>query len=114
MCTYPFGLDPVWGLGKDNFLTFTNGIKMKLAVIFGVVHMSMGIILKGTNMIYHGKPLELFTEVIGGFFILFFRFGWMDAMIVMKWFRTPDISDCPEDWDPTQYGCPADFELCRG
>lgn len=97
LCTYPFGLDPVWGIGKDNFLTFTNGVKMKLAVIFGVVHMSMGIFLKGTNMVHQGKYLELFTEVIGGFFILFLLFGWMDVMIIMKWFGTPDITDCNPD-----------------
>lgn len=80
---------------------------MKLAVIFGVVHMSMGIVLKGTNMIYHRKYLELFTEVIAGFFILFLLFGWMDVMIIMKWFNTPDISETDPNFDPTAYGCMA-------
>ena len=47
--------------------------------------------MKGTNMIYHGKMLELFTEVIAGFLLLFFLFGWMDIMIFMKFFRTPNI-----------------------
>jgi len=93
-CTYPIGLDPGWGIAKANMLTFTNSIKMKLSVIFGVLHMSIGIGMKGTNMIYHRKMLELFTEVIAGFFLLFFLFGWMDVMIIMKFFKTPDIQDC--------------------
>lgn len=67
---------------------------MKLSVIFGVFHMSIGIVMKGTNMFYRGMWLELFTEVVGGFFILFFLFGWMDILIIAKWFRTPDIGDC--------------------
>ena len=95
-CTYPFGLDPAWSIAKTNMLTFTNSIKMKLSVIFGVFHMSLGIIMKGTNMLYHGKMLELFTEVVAGFLLLFFLFGWMDVLIILKWFKTPNIEDCSE------------------
>lgn len=90
-CTYPFGLDPVWSVA-ENELTIINNIKMKLSVIFGVFHMSIGIFMKGTNMVYQRKWLELFTEVVAGFFILFFLFGWMDILILSKWFKTPDIS----------------------
>lgn len=50
-CTYPWGFDPVWGLASNN-LTFANNIKMKLSVIFGVLHMSMGIYSKATNAIH--------------------------------------------------------------
>lgn len=85
-CTYPFGLDSVWGAGVGNELTMTNSVKMKLSVIYGVLHMSMGIFMKGTNMIYHGKWFEFFTEVVAGFLMLFLLFGWMDVMIIKKWF----------------------------
>lgn len=34
-CTYPFGIDPVWALGK-NELAAANSLKMKLSVILGV------------------------------------------------------------------------------
>lgn len=100
-CTYPIGLDPVWGF-SENELTLVNNIKMKLSVIFGVFHMSIGIIMKGTNMVFRKKWLEFFTEVVGGFLILFFLFGWMDVLIIAKWFRTPYIGDCGPDNVPTE------------
>lgn len=92
-CTYPMGMDPVWGQSEFE-LTFSNSIKMKLSVIFGVLHMSIGIIMKGTNMVYRRHWLELVTEVFAGFFMLFFLFGWMDILILTKWFQTPNVFDC--------------------
>ena len=50
-CVYPFGQDPVWSVA-NNKLTLVNSIKMKMSVIFGVLHMSFGIMCKGTNMIF--------------------------------------------------------------
>ena len=34
-CTYPFGIDPAWGIAK-NKLSIYNSLKMKTSVIFGV------------------------------------------------------------------------------
>ena len=66
---------------------------MKLSVIFGVFHMSMGIIIKGTNAIYFRKWAVLICEVFAGFIILFALFGWMDILIFLKWFYPLDIED---------------------
>jgi len=71
-----------------------NSIKMKMSVIFGVLHMSFGVFCKGTNMLYQGKYLEFLTEVVAGCVILWGLFGWMDALIITKFFKTYDIDDC--------------------
>jgi V-type H+-transporting ATPase subunit a len=41
-CIYPFGIDPVWYLSQQE-LQFMNSVKMKIAVIFGVCHMMLGL-----------------------------------------------------------------------
>jgi V-type H+-transporting ATPase subunit a len=46
-------MDPIWSL-SNNKLTFVNSVKMKMSVIFGVFHMSIGIIIKGLNTIKFG------------------------------------------------------------
>ena len=47
-CVYPFGVDPSW-YRSINEIAFINSLKMKVAVIYGVAHMTLGIFLKGTN-----------------------------------------------------------------
>ena len=42
-CVYPAGVDPVWYLSKQE-ITFSNSMKMKMAVIFGVAHMTLAIL----------------------------------------------------------------------
>jgi V-type H+-transporting ATPase subunit a len=54
---YPFGLDPAWGVSQ-NYLNYMNSLKMKLAVIIAVVHMTLGVIVKATNAIYFRKTLD--------------------------------------------------------
>ena len=83
-CVYPFGVDPAWYL-SGSLLTFTNNFKMKLAVIIGVIHMAIGVCVKGANTLFFGHYLELFTEVITGLIILLGLFGWMDFLIFSKW-----------------------------
>jgi len=64
---------------------------MKLSVIFGVLHMTMGIITKGTNCVYFRDWATLGTEVIAGLIILWGLFGWMNLLIIAKWFFPIDI-----------------------
>ena len=91
-CNYPAGYDHVWGL-TSNGLSYTNSIKMKLSVIFAILHMSIGILVKGSNSIYFRKWAVLIFEVIIGLIILLFLFGWMDALIFAKWFHPLYIDD---------------------
>ena len=50
-CVYTVGVDPVWPMSDQN-LSFTNNLKMKLAVILGVLQMSLGIIMKAFNNVH--------------------------------------------------------------
>ncbi len=50
-CVYPFGIDPVWSISQ-NKLQYTNSLKMKIAVIIAVVHMTVGIFLKAMNQLF--------------------------------------------------------------
>ena len=34
-CEYAFGIDPIW-FTSSNSINFTNSMKMKLAIIFGI------------------------------------------------------------------------------
>jgi V-type H+-transporting ATPase subunit a len=62
-CVYPVGLDPVWYMSK-NELQYSNSLKMKTSVIFGVAQMSMGICIKGLNSIYFGKGVDFIFEFL--------------------------------------------------
>lgn len=86
-CAYPFGFDPAW-FNTGNQLAFSNNVKMKLAVIIGVAHMTLGIITKGTNTIFFKDYMGFVFEVITGLIILLGLFGWMDVLIFSKWFTT--------------------------
>ena len=83
-CVYPFGVDPAWYLAK-NELTFFNSLKMKLAVILGVLQMSLGVCLKGLNSIYFRRWLDFIHEFIPQIVLLWVLFGYMDILIIVKW-----------------------------
>lgn len=83
-CVYPFGTDPAWFLSPQ-YLTFVNSIKMRSSVIIGVLHMSMGIIVKGFNACFKGQNIVFWFEVVAGLIILNGLFGWMDFLILSKW-----------------------------
>jgi vacuolar-type H+-ATPase subunit I/STV1 len=59
---------------------------MKMAVIIGVSHMMMGIVVKGLNVVYLKQWVIFGTEVVTGVLILGGLFGWMDFLIFSKWF----------------------------
>jgi len=72
---------------------------MKMSVIMGITHMTMGVCIKGLNTIYRSDYLGFFTEVVAGLVILLGLFGWMDALIIAKWFHRIDIFDATEKND---------------
>lgn len=68
-----------------NELTYLNSLKMKLAVILGVLQMAMGVILKGFNYHYSKKRVEFYFEFIPQILMLLALFGFMDLLIIVKW-----------------------------
>ena len=62
-CVYPFGLDYKWFMAANN-LTYTNSLKMKLAIILGVAQMSLGIFMKAVNALHFKKWYDLLFEFI--------------------------------------------------
>lgn len=62
-CVYPIGLDWIWA-SAENETTFINSFKMKFSVIVGVIHMLLGLTLKGLNAIEFNHKLDLFFEAI--------------------------------------------------
>jgi V-type H+-transporting ATPase subunit a len=85
-CVYPFGMDPTWFLDSNDILVVQNSMKMKISVIIAVMHMTMGIVVKGMNARYFKQPIVFWFEVITGIIILNGLFGWMDVLIFIKWF----------------------------
>jgi V-type H+-transporting ATPase subunit a len=55
-CIYPLGVDPVWGVAENN-LNYINSLKMKISVIIGVIHMTLGVIIKATNSLYFKRKV---------------------------------------------------------
>ena len=83
-CVYPVGVDPIWYISAQE-IQYLNSIKMKISVILGVFHMSLGIVQKGFNAYYRDDKLELWHEFVPQLTMLLCLFGYMDLMILIKW-----------------------------
>ena len=69
----------------ENEINFMNSFKMKLAIIIGVTHMTLGIILKGINAIYFGSVVDFLFEFIPQLLFMTCTFGYMCFCIIVKW-----------------------------
>jgi V-type H+-transporting ATPase subunit a len=58
---------------------------MKISVIIGVIHMTLGVFVKMTNTIHFRRWLDFFFEFIPQLGFLVLLFGYMDFLIVYKW-----------------------------
>lgn len=109
-CTYPFGLDPIWG-ASDNKLLIQNSYKMKLAVVLGVTQMLVGVIFKGLNCIYFRRFVDLIFEFLPQLLFLLSTFGYMVFLIFLKW--STDYS-ANTNLAPSILGIMLDFGLENG
>ena len=83
-CVYPIGLDPSW-IGTNNELTFSNSLKMKLSIIVGVLHMMLGIFIRGINNLNKKNMFAFYFEFIPQFLFMGLMFGYLITMIYYKW-----------------------------
>ncbi|KAK7601688.1 hypothetical protein V9T40_009129 [Parthenolecanium corni] len=83
---YPFGLDPVWQIAVNKII-FLNSFKMKLSIIFGVVHMIFGVLLSVVNHVHFRKTANIFFQFIPQFLFLVLLFFYLVALMFLKWVR---------------------------
>jgi len=92
---YPFGFDPVWH-ESSNQLMYFNSLKMKMAIVIAVVHMTFGLFLRVANdwhFAFHAPtPLKrsvawvkIWLEDIPMIVVLQCLFGYMTFLIFLKW-----------------------------
>lgn len=70
---------------SDNEMAFTNSLKMKIAVILGVVHMLFGLFLKLLNNLRQKQWVDLLTLTLPQLLFMGCTFLYMDFLIVYKW-----------------------------
>ena len=66
---------------------FINSFKMKLSVIVGVAHMTLGILMKGVNSLYFKNYLDFFFDFLPQLIFMEVTFGYMCIAIIMKWLK---------------------------
>lgn len=81
---YPIGLDPVWQLASNKII-FLNSYKMKLSIIFGVVHMIFGVICSTINYNFFHRRASIILEFLPQIIFLVLLFAYMVFMMFFKW-----------------------------
>jgi len=55
--------------------------------LIGVVHMTLGVLVKATNSLYYKRKVEFWFETIPQLIFLVLVFGYMDFLIMFKWLK---------------------------
>jgi V-type H+-transporting ATPase subunit a len=96
---YPIGLDPVWQLAVNKII-FLNSYKMKLSIIFGVVHMIFGVCMSTVNHNFFRRRISILLEFLPQIIFLVLLFAYMCFMMFYKW-----ILYSPKSEQPHSPGC---------
>ncbi len=81
---YYFGVDPIWQ-GATNKITFLNGYKMKISLIFGLIHMVFGVCLSAWNKALNRKYASIVLQFMPQLIFLLFIFCYLIFLIFFKW-----------------------------
>lgn len=73
---YVFGVDPMWQLASNKII-FLNSFKMKLSIIFGVIHMIFGVCISVVNMVHFRHKISILLEFVPQILFLCLLFGYM-------------------------------------
>ncbi|KAM0672707.1 subunit I of vacuolar-type H+-ATPase [Ordospora colligata] len=85
--TYPFGVDHMWHHSK-NEMVFLNSMKMKMSIIIGFFHMSLGVVISFMNAVYLKEPVEIYGVLVPQTIVFFSFAGYMVFLIIYKWLVT--------------------------
>lgn len=96
---YIFGMDPVWVL-SENKIIFLNSFKMKLSIIFGVIHMIFGVCMSVINIMYFKKYSSFFLEFLPQVLFLILLFLYLVVLMFVKWILY-DASSTDKAYSPT-------------
>ncbi|XP_062124631.1 V-type proton ATPase 116 kDa subunit a 1 isoform X2 [Drosophila sulfurigaster albostrigata] len=92
---YPFGMDPIWQVATSNKIVFQNAYKMKISIIFGVLHMIFGVVMSWHNHTYFRNRLSLIYEFIPQLVFLLLLFFYMVLLMFIKWNRFAATNPMP-------------------
>ncbi|KAJ1515192.1 H(+)-transporting V0 sector ATPase subunit a [Coelomomyces lativittatus] len=81
---YPIGLDWAWQFA-ENRLVFTNSMKMKMSIVFGVIHMTFATMLSLFNHLHNKDKISIISEFIPQVLFMQCLFGYLTICIIYKW-----------------------------
>jgi len=81
---YPFGIDPSWA-ATSVALSYTNSLKMKMAIVFGVVQMVAGIFCSLLNHVYFRRKIDIYFTFVPQIIFMNAIFGYLVIMMFIKW-----------------------------
>ncbi|KPU72852.1 uncharacterized protein Dana_GF23290, isoform D [Drosophila ananassae] len=84
---YPFGMDPIWQVAGANKIIFHNAYKMKISIIFGVIHMIFGVVMSWHNHTYFRNRISMLYEFIPQLVFLLLLFFYMVLLMFIKWIK---------------------------
>ncbi|CAG5124245.1 unnamed protein product, partial [Candidula unifasciata] len=88
---YFFGIDPIWQGAKNKILVL-NSLKMKMAIILGVIHMLFGVSLSVFNHIHFKNYIDIFVKFIPELLFLGCLFGYLVVLVFYKWIMFDAVS----------------------
>ncbi|XP_076636897.1 V-type ATPase subunit a family protein Vha100-2 [Colletes latitarsis] len=97
---YPMGMDPVW-VQAENKIIFLNSYKMKLSIIFGVVHMIFGVCMSIVNIMYFKKYPSFFLEFLPQLIFLVLLFFYLVVLMFVKWVLYDAAAEDKDAYGPT-------------